>query len=59
MRKTRVFASCAFVLVLGTTGVWQGATAAERSSITAAIEWFLDATGLIATYNANGATDQS
>jgi hypothetical protein len=59
MRKTRVFASCALVPVLAATGFWQGATAAQRPTITAAIQWFLDATGLIATYNANGPTDQA
>ena len=36
-----------------------GMRAADRPSITAAIQWFLDATGLIPTYNANGPTDQS
>ena len=59
MRTTRVFASCVLVLIFAATGVWQGVRAADRPSITAAIQWFLDATGLIATYNANGPTDQS
>jgi cytochrome c553 len=59
MRTTRVFASCGFVLVFAAAGVWQGVRAADRPSITAAIQWFLDATGLIATYNANGPSDQS
>jgi len=44
---------------LAATGVWEGARAASRPSITATIQWFFDATGLIATRDANGPTDQS
>ena len=57
MRRTRVLASCVLVSIFAATGVWQGVKAADRPSITAAIQWFFDATGLIATYNANGPTD--
>ena len=59
MRRTRVFLFSVLVPVFAATAVWQGVTATEQPPIAAAIQWFLDATGLIATYNANGPTDPS
>jgi hypothetical protein len=59
MRRTGFFLSSALVSGLATTAIWKGVTATELPTVTAAIQWFLDATGLIATYNANGPTDPS